>query len=297
MKKKGIHAMSILKQRLLPSGAGRVVIEYLVITLGVVIFDLALDWFLVPNQIAAGGITGLSVVLSARLGWPVGITYLLLNVPLLLVGFRSLGGREFILRTVYATVLIGTLVDPLAQVAKPLTHDHILAALYGGGLAGGAVGLIYHWRGSTAGGDIIALLLKRFARMKLGTAQLATDGLIILTVGLCLNLQLALYALVCMYIKSKVVEGMLKALKAKNLSLIRRPTGLIGPPPAATSRSSGSLVVAYQDPGALNHPSDGSALQPPHSPSASQIFSGLVLPYTSLEPEEIGGQRVHQPRS
>lgn len=289
--------MSILKQRLLPPSAGRVVVEYLVITLGAVLFDLALDWFLVPNQIAAGGITGLSVVLSARLGWPVGITYLMLNVPLLLVGFRSLGGREFILRTVYATVLIGTLVDPLAQVAKPLTHDHILAALYGGSLAGGSVGLIYHWRGSTAGGDIIALLLKRFARVKMGTALLITDSLIILAAGLFLNLQLALYALVCMYVKSKVVEGILKALKAKNLSLIRRPTGLIVPPPAVPSRSSGSLVVAYQDPGALNYQKDGTTLQPSRSPSASHIFSGLVLPYASLEPEEIGGQRVHQPRS
>src|SRR5262249_51861275 len=110
----------------------RTALDYLVITLGVVIFNLSLNWFLIPNQIAAGGISGVAVLLNARLGWPVGPVFLAMNVPLFLAGWRFLGGGPFVRRTLYATVLVGVLVDPLAVLAQPLTHDAVLATVYGG---------------------------------------------------------------------------------------------------------------------------------------------------------------------
>jgi uncharacterized membrane-anchored protein YitT (DUF2179 family) len=287
--------MSTLKQpRLLLAAAARVIVEYLVLTLGVLIFDLALDWFLVPNHIATGGVTGLAVVLNARLGWPVGLVILVVNVPLLLAGFRYLGGREFALRTMYATFLIGATVDPLALVAHPITRDPLLGALYGGVMVGVGIGTIYHWRGSTAGSDIVALLLKRFVGVKVGSALLVTDGLIILTAGLFLNFQVALYALVGVYIKSKVVDGMLKTLKAKNLSRVRRPTGIVLLPTAALSQASGSLVAVTPIPGGLHHREEGMALPPARRPSASRLLSAL-LPYAELEREGIGGQGAEDP--
>src|SRR5215470_4273256 len=101
----------------------RIALDYLVITLGVVIFNLALDWFLIPNQIAAGGLSGIAVLLNARLGWPVGPTFLIMNIPLFVAGWRYLGRTAFALRSLYATLLVGALVDPLTLLARPATHD------------------------------------------------------------------------------------------------------------------------------------------------------------------------------
>jgi uncharacterized membrane-anchored protein YitT (DUF2179 family) len=201
-------------------GAARVGLDYLLITLGVVIFDLALDWFLVPNQIAAGGLSGVAVLLNARLGWPVGPVYLALNVPLFLAGWRFLGGRTFVIRTLYATVLVGALVDPLAALAKPLTHDAVLATVYGGLLGGFGVGLVYRYRGSTGGTDIIALLVNRFSGISVGLGQLLADGVIILASGLVLNLQLALYALIAIYLSTKVLDGVLEGFSNMRLAHI-----------------------------------------------------------------------------
>jgi len=208
------------KLRTILPQAGRVALDYLILTLGVIIFDLSLDWFLVPNQIAAGGLSGVAVLLNAKLGWPVGPVFLALNVPLFLAGWRFLGGGTFVARTLYATILLGALVDPLAIVAKPLTHDAVLATIYGGLLGGLGVGLVYRYRGSTGGTDIIALLSNRFSGTSVGLAQLLADGVIVLASGLLLNLQLALYALIAIYLSSKVLDSVLEGFNFVRLAYI-----------------------------------------------------------------------------
>jgi len=200
--------------------AARVGLDYLIITIGAVVLDLSLDWFLIPNRIAAGGLSGVAVLLNAKLGWPVGPTFLAMNVPLFLAGWRFLGGTRFALRTLYATVLVGVLVDPLAIVAQPLTHDAVLATVYGGLLGGLGVGLVYRYRGSTGGTDIIALLANRFSGLSIGLAQLLADGVVVLASGIFLNLQLALYALIAIYLTSKVLDGVLEGFSYVRLAYI-----------------------------------------------------------------------------
>jgi uncharacterized membrane-anchored protein YitT (DUF2179 family) len=200
--------------------AARLALDYLVITLGVLIFNLSLDWFLVPNRIAAGGLSGVAVLLNARLGWPVGPVFLALNVPLFLAGWRFLGGGSFVTRTLYATLLVGATVDPLAVLAKPLTHDAVLATVYGGLLGGFGVGLVYRYRGSTGGTDIIALLVNRFSGISVGLGQLLADGVIVLASGIVLNLQLALYALIAIYLSTKVLDGVLEGFSNMRLAHI-----------------------------------------------------------------------------
>lgn len=190
--------------------AARLVLDYLIIAVGVVILDLALDWFLIPNQIAAGGLSGVAVLLNARLGWPVGPTFLVMNVPLFIVGWRYLGGPNFAARSLYATFLVGALVDPLAVLARPVTHDPVLATVYGGLLGGLGVGLVYRYRGSTGGTDIIALLANRFSGISVGLGQLLADGAIVVASGLFLNLQLALYALISIYLSAKALDGVVE---------------------------------------------------------------------------------------
>jgi uncharacterized membrane-anchored protein YitT (DUF2179 family) len=190
--------------------AARLALDYLILAAGVVILDLALDWFLIPNRIAAGGLSGVAVLLNASLGWPVGPTFLVMNIPLFIVGWRYLGGTNFATRSLFATFLVGTLVDPLAVLARPITHDPVLATVYGGLLGGLGAGLIYRYRGSTGGTDIIALLANRFSGISVGLGQLLADGAIVAASGLFFDLQLALYALISIYLSAKALDGVVE---------------------------------------------------------------------------------------
>ena len=93
------------------------------ILLGCLLGSMAYPWFLVPNHIAPGGVTGLATVLNYLFGWPVGTASLLMNVPLFLIGYRSMG-RTFAVRSLGATVIFSLLIDFLPL--QPMTHDPLL---------------------------------------------------------------------------------------------------------------------------------------------------------------------------
>ena len=108
------------------------------ILLGCLLGAMAYPWFLVPNHIAPGGVTGLATVLNYLFGWPVGTASLLMNIPLFLIGYRSMG-RTFAVRSLGATVIFSLLIDFLPL--QPMTHDPLLGSLFGGVLLG-AGGLV-----------------------------------------------------------------------------------------------------------------------------------------------------------
>ena len=88
--------------------------DYLLISLGCVLQALAMDLFLVPAQLAAGGVSGLAQIVNAFTGWPIGVMVALMNLPLFWVGWRYLGGRRFMARTVFTVVMYSVLMDVLA---------------------------------------------------------------------------------------------------------------------------------------------------------------------------------------
>ncbi len=125
------------------------------IILGCLLGALAYPWFLVPNHIAPGGLTGLATVLNYLFGWPVGTTSLLMNIPLILIGFRSLGGG-FAVRSLVATLLFSLFIDLLPLECA--TQDPMLASVFGGVLLGIGLGLLLR-AGATPGGTDMAARL------------------------------------------------------------------------------------------------------------------------------------------
>ena len=115
------------------------VYAYVQIALGSLIGAVAYPMFLVPNHIAPGGLTGLATVLNYLLQVPVGMTSLVLNIPLFIIGYRSMG-RVFALRSLIATIIFSVLIDLIPLPA--LTHEPFLGALFGGVLLGAGLGLI-----------------------------------------------------------------------------------------------------------------------------------------------------------
>lgn len=183
--------------------------EWGLLTVGCLCVALALNWFLVPHKIAAGGVSGFAVVVYHTLGIPVGATTLAVNIPLFLAALRVLGA-QFGAKTIIASVLMALLIDVTAPYTGALTADTALAAIYGGALSGVGLGLVFRAGGSTGGTDIVAYLLHAWLHLGRGRMLLVADGFVILLAAIFFNAELALYGLLGAFLTSRTLDLLLE---------------------------------------------------------------------------------------
>lgn len=185
--------------------------DYVGITVGVSITALALDLFLVPHRIAAGGASGLATILHFLFHWPVGLTILAINIPLLLASVRTFG-RHFGAKTLFGTFALSILVDVGAGIFRhPLTQNPVLASLYGGVVAGIGMGITFRFNGTTGGTDLAARLLNHHTPLSIGRALLLIDMSVIILAGFAFHdPDLALYALIAVFVTSKAIDTLLE---------------------------------------------------------------------------------------
>lgn len=157
-----------------------VFMDYLLMTIGSLIFCMAWTSFLIPNGLASGGLTGLCTIIQYGLNIPVGITYPILNIVLLVLGFLSLG-KGFGFKTIYVIGLTSVLFDVLPQFPQleVLMSEKFLVALVGASMESVGIGLVLLRGGSTGGTDIIAMLINKYWPVSPGRVYLYTDIFII----------------------------------------------------------------------------------------------------------------------
>ena len=178
--------------------------SYVQILLGALVGGAAYPLFLTPNRIAPGGITGVATILNHLLHWPVGTVSLILNVPLFLIGYRSMG-RIFAFRSLLATILFSVFIDVLPL--QPMTADPLLGALYGGVLLGVGLGLIMRGGATTGGSDMIARMVhRRFPFISTGAFLFAIDFAVVTAAGFLIGTTEALYALINIFLTAKVMD-------------------------------------------------------------------------------------------
>ncbi len=182
-----------------------VIVDCLGILLGVVLTAIALDIFLIPNKIAAGGVSGLATVVYHLFHIPVGLTMLLLNVPLFLASVKYLG-MSFGFKTIIGAISLSFFVDLLSPYLPVITQDALLASIYGGALSGVGMGITFRFGGSTGGTDLAARLVNHLFGTSVGQALLINDFVVIALAGVFFNAELALYALICLFVTSKVID-------------------------------------------------------------------------------------------
>lgn len=181
-----------------------------IITLGAVIYALAFDWFVAPNQIAMGGVTGLAQIVNALVPvLPVGVLSILVNVPLFLAGWRLLGGR-LLVSSLYAMAVSSLAIDVIAWM-HTFPMDPILATLYGGAGMGVGLGLVFSQGATTGGTDIIGKLLKlKFPWLPIGKLVMIPDMVVVILAAVVFGtVNAALYGLIQMYLLSKVMDMIL----------------------------------------------------------------------------------------
>ncbi len=186
--------------------------DIVIITLGSICYSVGIVCFLEPNHISPGGVSGIATIihyLAETL--PTGMLIIVLNIPLFVLGFIFIG-MKFITKTVIATLLSAVTIDLVTVIIpNPLTSDRTLAAIYGGILLGGGIGLVM-MRGATTGGtDIAAKLINRkFPNITMGRGLLLMDALVVLAAAIVYGEpESALYTVIALFASSKVIDLLL----------------------------------------------------------------------------------------
>jgi uncharacterized membrane-anchored protein YitT (DUF2179 family) len=147
-------------------------------------------------------VSGVAIIINHFTNWPIGLTMLVLNIPLIALGFSSLGRFRFLISTLYAVLLYSAGVDLLAQwlPAGGLTDDLLLSALYGGVVGGIGSGLVFRGGGTTAGTGILGRVLQFRTGIPVSQIYLGTDGAVVLVASLVFGWEKGLYALITLFV-------------------------------------------------------------------------------------------------
>lgn len=162
--------------------------------------------FQVSSHLSPGGLGGISLIINHFTGWPVGLLFWLMNLPLLVLGFFYLGRWGFVIRTLIAATLFSLFTDlmilylPPIMSAYPITEDLLLNTIYGAIVGGIGAGLVYR-AGSTLGGTgILGRIVQQKTGLPLSQAYLMTDGGIIFLMGLVFGWEISLYSLMMLFL-------------------------------------------------------------------------------------------------
>ena len=193
--------------------------ETLYVTLGAFILAISVNLIFLPNQIVAGGASGLSIVLNELFGWNVALTLYAINIPLLILCFLLLG-KDVGLKTIY-----GSLINPffiaITGSLPPLTNNIFLATLYGGVLTGIGLGLVFRGHASTGGSAIISQIVNKYFKISLGVSVFVVDGFVIATALFVFTKDTVLFSLISLFIIGRVIDRVqVGVLRSKNLFII-----------------------------------------------------------------------------
>ena len=155
--------------------------EYALTTLGIVLTAIALEYFFFPNDIAAGGVSGIALVINGVTGWNISIMVLILNIILFILAFVVLG-KGFGGKSIYATVMLSVVMEIIERVFSPgiLTDNMFLASFFGSALLAMGSAIVFHQGASTGGTSILAAIISKFTSLGVGTSLLLNDSIICL---------------------------------------------------------------------------------------------------------------------
>ena len=185
----------------------RTLIDIPVIIISSFIFSCGLKTFTAPNGIAPGGASGICVVLAYLTGLNEGVLYFIVNIPLIIIGFIFLG-KKLMLKTLLSIVTITIATDYVFTYIPHYEGNEMLAAIFGGLLIGAGLGLCYSREGTGGGTDILnRLIYKRFPQISIGAITFATD-LAVIIIAACVfgTLESALYAIIAIFVSSKMID-------------------------------------------------------------------------------------------
>ena len=194
----------------------------LLILLGCVISGLAYALFLIPHHFVPGGVSGIAIIVNYFATLPVGALIVLLNVPVFLLGLKTMG-KKYVLNSLAGMVISAVFIDLFNKVLKlpSATSNPVLASIYGGVMLGVGLGIVFRGRASTGGSDIIGMVISKYTGMSLGYAIMVTDFVVISASGFALHsLEAPLYGYLVLFLSTKVIDMILEGWNYSKLVII-----------------------------------------------------------------------------
>ncbi len=197
-------------------------IDLLGIIAGCLVMAVSMNMFKVPNLLVPGGISGIGVFAYHVLGIPVGLTIIILNIPLFILSYKILGPR-LVVQSLVGTFIFSLAVDLTAPFLPAATDDLLLASVYGGVIMGIGVGLVFRFRSSTGGTALLSLILAKVTGISPGQALFFGDLFVLALAIFVFGSEPAMYSALALFISIKVVDAVLEGLGlAKQAIIITR---------------------------------------------------------------------------
>ncbi|QCX34441.1 YitT family protein [Caloramator sp. E03] len=189
--------------------------EYILITFGIILVAIGIYYFLVPNNLAAGGVSGLAIVINNFVpAIPVGLLMLVMNIILFIVAFIFIGAN-FGAKTIYSSLGLSGIIwflEKFYPIKNPVTDDIFLNLIFGILIGGVGMGIVFNQNASTGGTDIIAKIINKFFHVNIGKALLMSDFLITLMAGYAFGIKVAMYALLGVIINGFVIDEVIQGI-------------------------------------------------------------------------------------
>ncbi len=204
---------------------GHKIRNWIALVIGVFLIAISVNWVYDPAGMVTGGVTGLGISIKYLSGKflpfevPVWLTNLAFNIPLLLLAWKLLG-RKFILRTLVATGLLSFFIY-LIPYLPVFEEDALLACIFGGVIAGAGMGLVLATMSTTGGTDVLCMLLHvKLKHISVPRLLNIVDGIVVVMGVFVFGINKALYAIISVYIVSKVSDSIMDGMKFAKMAYI-----------------------------------------------------------------------------
>ena len=194
------------------------VLSFLALTFGAIVSAIALENFLLPNTVLDGGINGISIIISKLADIPLSVLVLILNIPFMYVGYKSLG-KDFLFRTIYAIVAFSMFLNIFNKLGA-FTEEILLATVFGGLLLGVGVGIIIRFGGCIDGTESLAMVISKKTNLSVGQIVLICNLVIYTVAGFIFGWDRAMYSLLTYVITFKVIDAVSEGLEQAKAALI-----------------------------------------------------------------------------
>ena len=196
------------------------------LTVGAMITAFALESFLVPNNIIDGGVIGISMIVSHITKWNLGLLILILNTPFIIMAFKKMGGK-FVVQTAFANIILAVFLNIFLHYK--VTHDLLLATVFGGIILGLGVGIILKHEGSLDGTEMLSLVVSKKLGVSVGEFIMGINVFIYLAAGKVFSWESAMYSIMTYFIASKVIDTVMEGFNSsKSVRIISDNASAIG---------------------------------------------------------------------
>ena len=193
--------------------------ECFIVSIACIIMAFNTNYFYLGNKLAQGGVSGLSLIIHYITEIDISYIYFALNIPLIIVAYIFIG-KDFVFKTLFATIILTIFLKVFGSFRGPI-DDILMASIFGGGINGIAIGIIFYAGGSSGGTDIIAKIINKHYGIAIGKTLLTIDFIILSMVAFIFGKVIFMYTLISLLVSSKMIDIIQEGIySAKGVTII-----------------------------------------------------------------------------